>query len=69
MTTSPTPDALAHEFDMFIARAGLTVPPARRATVLVSYADFRAQIALLYGPHAHTDEPAHTFGLAPSEDV
>ena len=69
MTTSPTPDALAQEFDMFMARAGLTVPIARRAAVLASYADFRGQIALLYGPHAHTDEPAHTFGLAASENV
>jgi hypothetical protein len=63
------PDELAREFDMFMARAGLTVPPARRAPVLASYADFRAQIALLHGRHEHTDEPAHVFSLPPSGSV
>ena len=58
---TPSPDALAQEFDAFMARAGLTVPPARRATVLASYADFRAQIDLLHGRQDHTGEPAHIF--------
>ena len=63
----PTPDTLAREFDNFMTSAGLTVPPARRASVLASYADFKAQIALLHGRHAHTDEPAHIFALPTGE--
>ena len=58
-------DALAQEFDAFMVRGGLTVPPARRAAVLASYADFRAQIDLLHGRQDHTGEPAHVFSLAP----
>jgi hypothetical protein len=61
----PSPDALAREFDQFMTSAGLTVPPSRRATVLASYADFKAQIALLLGLHAHTDDPAHIFAQTP----
>ena len=64
-----TPDELAREFSVFLTRAGLTVPRARRAAVLASYADFRAQIALLHGRHQHTEEPAHIFSLKPAQDV
>ena len=63
------PDELAREFDGFMTRAGLTVPPARRATVLASYADFRAQIDLLHGRQDHTGEPAHIFIQAPKGDA
>jgi hypothetical protein len=61
--SSLSPDELAREFDGFISRAGLTIPAGRRATVLTSYADFRAQIDLLHGRQDHTGEPAHTFAL------
>jgi hypothetical protein len=57
-------DELAVEFDILMRRAGITVPPDRRATVLVSYADLRGQIALLHDRYAHTDEPANVFRLA-----
>lgn len=60
------PDELAREFDGFMTRAGLTVPPARRAVVLASYMDFRSQIDLLHGRQDHTGEPAHIFALPPA---
>ena len=66
---SPTPDELALEFTMFMSRAGVTVPPDRRGAILAAYADFRGQIALLHGRHAHTDEPAHTFTQLRAEGV
>lgn len=66
---SLSPDELAREFDAFMVRGGLTVPPARRATVLESYADFRAQIDLLHGRQDHTGEPAHIFSLPPMGDA
>ena len=72
MSASPLPlppDELTHEFDLFMARAGLTVPQARRPSVLAAYADFRAQIALLHGRHEHTDEPAHVFSLPTPEQA
>jgi hypothetical protein len=59
------PEDLAIEFDVLMRRAGITVPSQRRAAVLVSYADFRAQIALLHDRYAHTDEPANIFRLSP----
>ena len=58
-------EELAIEFDMLMRRAGITVPAQRRAAVLVSYADFRGQIALLHDRYAHTDEPANIFRLSP----
>ena len=61
----PSDSALAQEFDGFMARAGIVLPPRRRATILNSYADFKAQLALLHGRQDHTGEPAHTFELKP----
>jgi hypothetical protein len=61
--SSLSPDELAREFDGFMSRAGLTIPAGRRAAVLASYADFRAQIDLLHGRQDHTGEPAHIFAL------
>ena len=57
MAESPSPDALAAEFDCLMTRAGITIPPPRRAAVLAAYADLRGQIALLhgrYGPEVGT---------------
>ena len=62
----PDQDDLAHEFDILMRRAGLVVPPDRRAAVLAGYADLREQIALLHDRYAHTDEPANVFRLAPA---
>ena len=65
MTEILCPAALAAEFDCFMARAGITIPPARRASTLAAYADLRGQIALLhdrYGPEA---EPSNVFRLSP----
>ena len=56
---------LAAEFDVLMRRAGITIPPDRRAAVLASYADLHEQIALLHSRYAHTDEPANIFRLTP----
>jgi hypothetical protein len=58
-------DALAQEFDTLMKRAGVTVPPARRAAILASYADFRGQIALLHGRYGPGTEPSNVFRLSP----
>jgi hypothetical protein len=68
MAETPSPDALAAEFDCLMARAGITVPPQRRAAVLASYADLRGQIALLHGRYGHTAEPSNVFRPAPAGD-
>lgn len=65
MPDSPTPAALAAEFDMLVARAGVTVPPEYRDSILVGYADFRAQLPLLHGPRTHLSEPSNIFSLVP----
>jgi hypothetical protein len=56
--------AVAAEFDMLMARAGIVVPQALRASILVAYADMRGQLALLHAPLSHTAEPAHVFRVA-----
>ena len=68
MTTPISPDALAAEFDCLMARAGITIPPRRRATALAAFADLRGQIALLHGRYDHTAEPSNVFSLAPRGD-
>ena len=59
--------ALAAEFDMFTARAGVAVPADRHPGILTGYAEFRAQIALLHAPRPHTAEMANVFRLAKIE--
>ena len=65
MAEDPTPDALAAEFDMFMARAGITIPDGRRPAILATYADLRAQMMLLRGRYSHLDEPSNVFRLEP----
>lgn len=65
----PSPDELSAEFDVFMHRAGIVVPPDRRSAILASYADLREQIALLHNRYAYTDEPANVFRLSPKENV
>ena len=61
MAETPSADALAAEFDCLMARAGITVPPQRRAAALVAYADLRGQIALLHGRYGPEAEPSNVF--------
>ena len=63
MAETPSPDALAAEFDFLMARAGVTVPLDRRAAALVAYADLRGQIALLHGRYGPDAEPSNVFRL------
>lgn len=63
MTHSPTPPALAAEFDMLMARAGVTVPADRRDSMIAGYADFRAQLHLLHGVRDHLSEPSNVFAV------
>ncbi len=65
MPDTPTPEALAREFDCLMARAGMTVPPQRRAAALTAYADLRGQIELLHGRYGHEAEPSNVFRLSP----
>ncbi len=51
------------EFDAFLARAGMAMPPERRAAVLAGYADFRAQMALLHTRRDAAEEPANVFRM------
>ena len=61
MPQVPMADALAAEFDCLMARAGITVPPQRRAAALAAYADLRGQIALLHGRYGPEHEPSNVF--------
>ena len=61
MPTSP--EDLAAEFDLFMRRAGLTVPPERREGVLVAYGELLEQVALLRNGRHAAAEPANVFRL------
>ena len=61
MAETPSPNALTAEFDCMMARAGVSVPPQRRAAALVAYADLRGQIALLHGRYGPEAEPSNVF--------
>jgi hypothetical protein len=65
MTESPTPEALAAEFNIFMERAGLTIPPDRLPALLTGYADLLAQLPLLRQPRTAAAEPSNVFRLAP----
>ncbi len=67
MPKIPSPDVLAAEFDCLMARAGITVPPQRRTTVLAAYADLREQIAMLHGRYGPESEPSNVFSLSATE--
>jgi hypothetical protein len=59
------PDEIAEEFRVLVRRAGLPVTEAQLADLLPTYADLKAQMALL---DAHLDphlEPATVFQLPP----
>ena len=66
MADTPSPAALAAEFDCLMARAGVTVPAARRNTALAAYADLRGQIMLLHDRYGPTAEPSNVFSLTPA---
>ncbi len=51
------------QFNMLMKRAGITVPPARRAGYLAAYAELRTQLALINAPLSPTIEPANVFRL------
>jgi len=67
MTADLSPQTLAAEFDMFMARAGIEVPADRRDGLLAGFADLRSQVALLHGRLDATVEPANVFRLSPLE--
>jgi hypothetical protein len=69
MPDIPPPEALETEFNCLMARAGITVPQARRAAVLAAYADLRRQIALLHGRYGAAVEPSNVFRLSPMESA
>jgi hypothetical protein len=54
---------------MLMCRAGIDVPPERRAGILSAYTDFRSQLHLLHGPRTHLAEPSNIFTLAAKESA
>ena len=57
------PEELEAEFDVYMRRAGLIVPPERRRQVLVAYAELRDQVDLLRNGRSAAAEPANVFRL------
>lgn len=58
-------DALEREFDVVMHKAGLTVPPQRRAGTLVAYKDMQRMAALLRQPRTAASEPSNIYSLLP----
>ncbi len=60
---SPSPESLETEFDVLMARAGLTIPPDRRPALLAGFADLRAMLPALRQPRTAAAEPSNIFRL------
>jgi hypothetical protein len=58
---------LGAELDILMARAGVTIPPERRARLLASYADLREQVELLRNGRDAAVEPSNIFHALPLE--
>jgi hypothetical protein len=67
MPTPLDPAALEAEFRILVARAGVTVPQDRMASILTGYADFRGQLELLRGGRDHTSEMGNIFRMPTPE--
>jgi hypothetical protein len=53
------------QFDIAVARAGLTVPPERRPVMLAAFEDVLAWSAMLTAPaRAPALEPSNTYSVA-----
>ena len=61
MAQKPSAEALEAEFNVLMARAGLTIPAERRADFLQDFADLREQLALLHQRRPATVEPANVY--------
>ena len=64
---TPTPETLEAEFDTLMARAGLTIPPDRRAALLAGFADISDMLPLLRQPRTAAAEPSNVFRLTKLE--
>jgi hypothetical protein len=62
-TEDTLPPGLEAEFDMLLAKAGMSVPEDRRPGILVGYADLRRQAELLRAQRPPFNEPANVFDL------
>ncbi len=58
------PEDLSAELDVYMHRAGLTVPPALREGLLVGFAELRGQVALLRNGRSAAAEPSNVFRLS-----
>ncbi|HEX5327677.1 MAG TPA: hypothetical protein VFW75_13485 [Acetobacteraceae bacterium] len=67
MPDTSSSQALEAEFDALTARAGLTIPAARRSGYLAAFADLRLQLELLHTTRGGDVEPANVFRLASLE--
>ena len=59
-----TDDTVEREFDVLMAKAGLVVPPERKAGVVACYRDLKRMAVLLRQPRTAADETSNTFSLA-----
>jgi hypothetical protein len=58
-----TPDALEHEFDVLMAKAGAKVPEHLRAAVMASCQEAKGMAAKVRQPRTAAAEPSNTFSL------
>lgn len=60
------PAIFESEFDVLIAKAGLTIPEERRKAILSGYAELRRKAELLRTMDiTHVNEPANIYGFDP----
>ncbi len=63
MTTAPDENSLMIEFEVSLAKAGLSVPESRKAALFAGYKDLKRHCALLRQPRTAAAEPSNTYSL------
>ena len=57
------PEDLDAELDVYLRRAGLSVPPDRRPGLMVAFTELRGQLQLLRNGRSAAAEPSNVFRL------
>jgi hypothetical protein len=62
-STDDNDAAVEQEFDMLMAKAGIELPPDRKAGAVAGYKDMKGMAALLRQPRTAADEPSNVYSL------
>ena len=56
---------LERELDMLMAKAGASVPPHLKSSILAGYPEMKRMASVVRQPRTAADEPSNVFSLTP----